>query len=84
MLAPDDIVIDGEEAEIKEERERRRKRMKTENIQVAFDSFTVCCAEWGCLGTWQSRQILTRRRTLAHTEIHVCAEPLNSACFENG
>lgn len=28
------------------ERERKRKQMKTENIQVAFDSFTVCCAEW--------------------------------------
>lgn len=25
---------------------KRRKQMKTENIQVAFDSFTVCCAEW--------------------------------------
>lgn len=55
MFAPNDIVIDGEEKEIKEKckraqgrgRERKsRKQMKTENIQVAFDSFTVCCAEW--------------------------------------
>lgn len=37
----------GSERALGRGRERkRRKQMKTENIQVAFDSFTVCCAEW--------------------------------------